>query len=151
MEIRQIRYVLAVAEHRSVRGAAPALHLAQQSLSEQIQAVERELGVALFHRSRRGMSLTTAGEVFVAQATVAVDAVDQVAEATRAAGRTAPRGPLRIVVATGLGDVLGELLRLVLATRPDTDVRVADVRTTDQIELIRAGEASAGLAYGPLA
>ena len=65
MELRQIRYVLAVAEEGSFSRAAARLHLAQPSLSQQIAKLEKKLGVLLFHRLAQKVELTDAGERFV--------------------------------------------------------------------------------------
>lgn len=68
MDLRQIAYVVAVARTGHVTRAAAELRVAQPALSRQIQQVERELGVAIFDRSRRRLRVTAAGEVFIAQA-----------------------------------------------------------------------------------
>ncbi|MBO8162937.1 MAG: LysR family transcriptional regulator [Brevibacillus sp.] len=65
MELRQIRYVVAVAEERSFSRAAARLHLAQPSLSQQIAKLEKTLGILLFHRLPQQVELTDAGERFV--------------------------------------------------------------------------------------
>jgi DNA-binding transcriptional LysR family regulator len=65
VELRQIRYVLAVAEERSFSKAAARLHLAQPSLSQQIAKLEKNLGVSLFHRLPQHVELTDAGMRFV--------------------------------------------------------------------------------------
>src|SRR5918999_1750258 len=61
-EIRQLRYLLAVAERRSVSAAALDLHLSQSALSEALRKLEVELGVELLARSSRGVTVTAAGE-----------------------------------------------------------------------------------------
>lgn len=73
MELRQIRYVLAVAEERSFSRAATRLHLAQPSLSQQIAKLEKLLGVSLFHRLPQHVELTDAGQRFVQVAQTLVD------------------------------------------------------------------------------
>lgn len=73
MELRQIRYVLAVAEERSFSRAANRLHLAQPSLSQQIAKLEKILGVSLFHRLPQHVELTDAGQRFVQVAQTLVD------------------------------------------------------------------------------
>src|SRR6185436_10951064 len=64
MTLQQVTYFLAAAEHGSFSRAARALYLAQPSLSEQVRALESELGVALFARSGSGVVLTEAGRAF---------------------------------------------------------------------------------------
>jgi len=76
MELRQIRYVLAVAEERSFSRAANRLHLAQPSLSQQIAKLEKMLGVLLFHRLPQQVELTDAGQRFVQVARELVDQAD---------------------------------------------------------------------------
>ncbi|CAM3228313.1 MULTISPECIES: LysR family transcriptional regulator [Brevibacillus] len=76
MELRQVRYVLAVAEERSFSRAANRLHLAQPSLSQQIAKLEKLLGVTLFHRLPQHVELTDAGQRFVQVAQTLVDMSD---------------------------------------------------------------------------
>ncbi|HEY2061059.1 MAG TPA: LysR family transcriptional regulator, partial [Amycolatopsis sp.] len=63
-ELRQLRYFVAAADETSFTRAAAGLHVAQQSLSQQITVLERILGTKLFDRDGRGARLTAAGEVF---------------------------------------------------------------------------------------
>src|SRR4029453_1513174 len=65
MELRQLRYVVAVAEERNFTRAAARAHVAQPAISQQIAQIERELGSALFERSSRGVALTPAGAAFL--------------------------------------------------------------------------------------
>ena len=68
MEIRQLRYIVALAEERSFTRAAMREHIAQPALSQQIQRLERELGLALVERTTRRVTITEAGELLVARA-----------------------------------------------------------------------------------
>src|ERR1700758_3764982 len=68
MELRQVRYFVAVAETLNFRKASDQLHVSQPSLSVQIKQLEDELGVSLFRRSKRQVEITRAGEVFLSAA-----------------------------------------------------------------------------------
>src|SRR5258708_37297943 len=68
MDLRQLEYVVAVAEEGGFTAAAAAVNVAQPSLSRSVRALEGELGVELFHRVGRGVVLSSAGEAFVAAA-----------------------------------------------------------------------------------
>lgn len=83
MEMRQLRYFLAVAEHQNFTRAAEAVHVSQPSLSVQIRALEEELGSPLFHRLGRHVQLTEAGELLREHAERAVRDLEQAAQAIR--------------------------------------------------------------------
>src|SRR5258708_11308862 len=79
MEIRHLRYFVAIAEERSFTRAAERLWVAQPGLSTQIRRLETELGVRLFERHTRGVTLTPAGALFLERARVALAAADAAA------------------------------------------------------------------------
>lgn len=76
MELRQLQYTLQIAAERNFSRAADKLHIAQPSLSQQLSKLEKELGVLLFQRNTSSVELTHAGEKFVEQAQVIIDAVE---------------------------------------------------------------------------
>ncbi len=84
MELRQIRYVLAVAEERSFSRAAARLHLAQPSLSQQVAKLEKAWGISLFHRLPHHVELTDAGERFVQVARQLLDQAEGLEREMRA-------------------------------------------------------------------
>jgi DNA-binding transcriptional LysR family regulator len=95
MELRHLRYFLAVAEHLNFGRAAEELHTAQPSLSQQILQLERELGVRLFERTKRHVALTEEGRLLLPEARALVERVATLSETMRGASAT-PRGPLQI-------------------------------------------------------
>src|SRR5687768_10462245 len=95
VELRQLRYFVTVAENAGFTRAAELLHVAQPSLSQQIRALERELGVPLFERTSRMVRLTAAGESLLPHARRALAAVDD-ARHDLAEQAAAPSGPVRL-------------------------------------------------------
>ncbi|HEY7073225.1 MAG TPA: LysR substrate-binding domain-containing protein [Acidimicrobiales bacterium] len=83
MELRQLRYVVAVAEEGNFTRAAARAHVAQPAISQQIAQVERELGAPLFERSPRGVALTAAGAAFLPHARAALAAATAGSDAVR--------------------------------------------------------------------
>jgi DNA-binding transcriptional LysR family regulator len=140
MDLRHVRYAIAIARAGSLRRASGVLHIAQPTLSEQLRSLEKEIGVELFTRSSSGVELTEAGEVFLAQATIAVDAFERAVTAARGKGHT-----VRLGVADGLSDVVARLLSQLQGSR----LRVAPMGTAEQIVSIVDGTLQAGLGYAP--
>ena len=115
MNLRQYEYALAVAEEGTITAAAEHLGVAQPSLSQQIGALEKQLGVRLFARTPQGMTPTVAGRAFLAEAEIATTASRRAFAAARAAGGELA-GELIIAVHMGLGThqlprALGQLRR----------------------------------------
>jgi DNA-binding transcriptional LysR family regulator len=101
MELRHLRYFVAVGEEQHFGRAADRLHVAQPALSRQIQDLEREIGFLLFDRLPRGVRLSAAGKLFLTDARRILQDVD---EAKRRAERIAlgKAGTLRIGIATAI-------------------------------------------------
>ena len=112
MELRHLRYFLAVAEERHFSRAAQRLHVSQPPLSQQIQALEAELGVPLFTRGRGGVQRTAAGDALLPLARGILDAVEHAIHQTRQAGR-GETGRLAVGFAGSMPftDVMPRLLR----------------------------------------
>jgi len=87
VDLRQLRYAIAAADHRSLRRAAEALHLKQSTLSRCIRELEEELSVLLFERSRAGVRTTVAGATFITNARRVVKEIDGITAWATAAGR----------------------------------------------------------------
>ena len=93
MELRHLRYFIAVAEERHMTRAAERLGIQQPPLSMQIRALEQELDVQLFRRQPRGVELTDAGVAFLDRARVILDQVDRALATTRRTAR-GEQGPV---------------------------------------------------------
>lgn len=128
MELRHLRYFVAVAEEGSLTLAAERrLRTAQPSLSRQIRDLEHEVGVPLLRRTPRGVELTDAGAVFLDYARMALAQADSAREAARRVGKAA-KGSLAIGFLTGQEmNWLPEVMRIIKDTLPDVDVTVASM------------------------
>jgi DNA-binding transcriptional LysR family regulator len=126
VELRHLRYFVAVAEERSFSRAAERLWIAQPGLSTQIRRLEGELGVQLFERHTRGVNLTQAGALFLERARAAIVAAD----AASATGRDLAAGligTLRLGVAGGARwGLFPDLLRRFSRERPGVELTVLE-------------------------
>jgi DNA-binding transcriptional LysR family regulator len=146
MELRHLRYFVAIAEERSFTRAAERLWVAQPGLSTQIRRLEAELGIQLFERHTRGVDLTDAGTLFLDRARVALAA----AEAARCTGHDLEAGlvgSLQLGVATGVGwrgapDFLYEFGR----DRPAVEVSVVESHGGALLRDLRDGRVDAVIA-----
>ncbi|MFF2146176.1 LysR family transcriptional regulator [Kitasatospora sp. NPDC058190] len=118
MELRQLRVFEAVVAHRTVTAAAVALGLAPSSVSEQIRTLERGLGIELFDRAPRGMTLTPAGERLLPWSRKLLDQADQARREVIADRARLRLGALETIAATHVPAVLTRLAE----RRPDLDV-----------------------------
>src|SRR5689334_6720091 len=142
MNLRQLRYVVATADHGTMTAAAQALYVAQPALSRAVRELERELGIELFARSGRGVVLTAAGLQVVEQARVALDAVDAIEELSAARGNS--RGAeLRIAATPTLEpELTGRLLPRFARDQPAVRVRVIRCEGREAVgAAVRAGRA----------
>ena len=101
MELRHLRYFVAVAEAENVSRAALKLHVSQPALSRQIRDLEEELGFALLERSAKSVRLTDAGKTFQGEARAVLQRVEEALKKTRAVA-TGGRGELHVGYAPSL-------------------------------------------------
>ncbi len=151
MELRHLRYFVAVAEERHFGRAASRLRMAQPPLSRQIQALEAELGFTLFERTRRQVELTEAGVVLLEHSRRIFEAVGV---AIHEAGRASRGESGRIVVAypsTFAYSGLPELVRSFRAKFPAVEVVLRELAPQHQVEALREGRVHVGFIRAPLA
>jgi DNA-binding transcriptional LysR family regulator len=150
MELRHLRYFLAVAEELHFGRAAARLHISQPPLSQQIRRLEKELQAPLFHRTKRHVELTNAGRVFLG------DARALVAQAEQAAGNAqrASRGEIgQLLVGCDLwADFLNgaRIIRLFARRHPDVEVELRDLTATEQMAALEAGRIHVGILRPPV-
>jgi DNA-binding transcriptional LysR family regulator len=150
MEIRWLRAASAVAEHLHFGRAAVSLDIAQSQVSQQVAALERDLGVRLFDRDSRNVAPTSAGAAFLADARAALERLDAAAERARAAGR-GEHGTLAIgTVGSALSAPLPRLLRAFRERFPAVTVAFAELTTAEQVERLRTGTLDVGFLRPPL-
>jgi DNA-binding transcriptional LysR family regulator len=126
MELRHLRYFVAIAEERSFTRAAERLWIAQPGLSTQIRRLEDELGVRLFERHTRGVDLTRAGTLFLERARAALAAAEE-ASATGRDLQTGVIGSLRLGVTTGPRlSLASDLLQRFSRERPAVELSVVE-------------------------
>jgi DNA-binding transcriptional LysR family regulator len=124
VELRQLRYAVAVADAGHFGRAAQRLRIAQSGLSQQIKALERLLGTALFVRDTRHVALTPAGRVFMEQARVVLELADRAEQSVRLVekGKT---GLIRLATnAAGLSPAMTELLNRYRERYPHVEVEL---------------------------
>jgi DNA-binding transcriptional LysR family regulator len=146
MEIRQIRYVVAVAEQLNFGRAAAELGIGQPGVSQQVARLERELGVTLFDRSSRAVRLTEAGRRFLPEARAVLAACDR-ARAAALSGVGTER-VLRVGSSTGLGDRLDAVLAVMQQRFPETAVELVSASTSTKLDRVRSGQLDASFVRG---
>jgi DNA-binding transcriptional LysR family regulator len=148
LEVRQLRYFVAVAEELHFGRAAGRLGMAQPPLSRAIRDLERQLGVELLERTTRQVRLTAAGEVLLRDARTALEAVTAAARRARQAGRPSPR--LRVALKA---DVDGGLLPQILDAYCADDAALPPELVLggfgEQPQALRDGRADVGLLLCP--
>ena len=147
MELRHLRYFVAVGEEQHYGRAAERLHVAQPALSRQIQDLEKEMGFVLFDRLPRGVRLNAAGKLFLTDARRILQDVD---EARLRAERIAhgKAGTLRIGIATAVSwhGLVVDSFRELRRWQPGVELELRHLLSVDQVEAILSGRLDAGFA-----
>ncbi len=143
MELRHLRYFVAVADEQSFTRAAERLHISQPPLSRQIQDLEEELGTLLFERGSRPLRLTEPGRFFYSHATRLLEQAAQAMRATRRVARMERRLVIGFVASTMYG-ALPRLVRLFRAALPQVEIALEEMPTLDQIEALKSGRIDVG-------
>src|SRR5580658_7918794 len=148
MELRHLRYFVAVGEEQHYGRAARRLRVAQPALSRQIQDLEEELGFKLFERLARGVKLSAAGRLFLEDAR---RILQQVSEAAVRAARVArgQSGTLRVGFTENASwrGVVPESFRRFRELQPDAELQLTPATSIEQIEALRSGRLDAGFVF----
>ena len=148
MELRHLRYFVAVGEEQHYGRASERLHVAQPALSRQIQDLEEELGVKLFDRLARGVKISVAGASFLDDAR---RILQQVNEASSRAVRVArgQSGILRVgfTESASWHGVVPDSFPQFRQRQPDTELVLYPAASLDQMEAVRAGRLDAGFVF----
>lgn len=149
--LRQLEYLVAVADHRSFSRAAEACGVSQPALSGQIQELERRLGLTVIERGRSGASIPAQAAPVVEAARRALRAADEVLELAADRGDELV-GPVRIVVIPTMAPyLLPVLVRELRRRHPRAEPVLVEARTDDLVRMLERGAADLGLLAAPVA
>ena len=150
LELRPLRYFVAIAEAGSITRAAEGLHIAQQSLSQQVRALEAQVGAPLLIRSRRGVTPTEVGEVLLREARTVLAQAERAADTVRRAAR-GDSGVLRVGFLTTVAhDLMPPVVRAFAAHHPEVALDTEDLAIAALVDGVREGRLDAGLSRPPL-
>lgn len=146
IELRHLRYFIAVADELHFGRAAERLHISQPPLSQQIQALEAHVGAALFYRSNRSVRLTQAGQVFLAEARQILQRVDE-ASAQAARIHRGESGNLTLGLTSSAPFLrrVSSTLHSFRLTYPDVNIRIEQLNSKQQIEPLLEGKLDLGI------
>lgn len=138
MELRHLRYFIAVAEEGHITRAAERLGIQQPPLSQQIRSIERELDVQLFRRKPRGVELTDAGAAFLCDARATLAQLDQAVETTRRTAR-GEQGRLCVGVTStsSFHPLVARSIRSFSEARPKVSVTLVESLSNELLESLR--------------
>lgn len=144
MDLRHLKYFLAVAEELNIGRAAARLHISQPPLTRQIHALEEELGVELFLRTAKGVELTQAGEMFKEEATNIRMLVEAAIDRVQRAGE-GKLGRLDVgIFGSAIYDLIPKLLQDFNKKLPGVNIVLHTMNKTEQIEALRQRRITVG-------
>src|SRR5262245_61752123 len=149
MELRHLRYLVAVAEELHFGRAAIRLRISQPPLSQQIRQLEEELGLKLFDRTKREVRLTEAGKRVVNEAYQALSQGDDCVDVATRAGEGAI-GHLSVAGPGGVNEILVDTLRVFAQRYPGVHVELQFMNTALQVEALREGHIHVGFLNLPV-
>lgn len=150
MDMRRLRYFVAVAEEASFNRAAQKLHMSQPPLSNQIKQLEKELGVLLFERTSRGVRVTEAGELLLEEARRIFVQIDQTVRVVRRVGN-GEVGRLTLgFVPSASDEALPPILNDFRGRYPEVELFLREMRPGLIVQRLHDGQIDAGLLYLPL-
>lgn len=136
MELRHLRYFVAVAEEQHIGRAAERLHISQPPLTRQIHQLEAEVGADLFVRTPRGMELTDAGRVFLDDARHVLELADQASERALRAGQGVVGRVDIALFGTAIFGAIPLLLRAYRRSHPDVRIVLHNMTKEEQLEAL---------------
>src|SRR5437868_4267144 len=148
MELRHLRYLLAIGEEEHYGRAAKRLRVVQPALSRQIQDLEEEIGLKLFDRLPRGVKLSAAGELFLEDARRILQQLNEAIERAQRVAR-GQSGTLRIGFTENASwhGIVPNSFRRFRERQPDGELQLNPMASLEQIEALRAGQLDAGFIY----
>jgi DNA-binding transcriptional LysR family regulator len=149
MELRQLRYFITLAEELHFGRAAAREHIVQSALSQQVQRLERELGVRLLERTTHHVFVTPAGAAFLIQARQIIAQVDRAAQIARSTAGTAPS--LRVGIIDASYDSMPQILHEVQARYPDLVIHQVEASVPEQYQQLLNGRLDVGIGRAALA
>jgi LysR family transcriptional regulator, nitrogen assimilation regulatory protein len=139
MELRQLRYFVAIVDHGSLSRAARVLHIAQPALTQQIQQLEEELGAQLLHRSAQGVMSTDAGKTFYEHAQAILKQVSD-AKSAVAQSTARPTGTVALGIPQSVSNALAlPLLTAVRENYPEISLQITEELSGNLIEQLKSG------------
>ncbi|MFC7395503.1 LysR family transcriptional regulator [Scopulibacillus cellulosilyticus] len=149
MELRHLRYFIAVAEELHFGKAAERLKIAQPPLSHQIKQLETELGVPLLYRTKRKVELTEAGKVFLKRCYQILSDVNKACEEAQSIYR-GEIGQLTIGFGGAVYDLLPPILDIYQNKYPNLKIIFQQLTTSDQVKALTEGKIDVGLLVSPI-